>query len=605
MSLIGHGHLNPYSTLESIPFWQVNGTWLIWPLAELTRLPPHGLILLWIQDLAIFGCAWLVLHWVAQAGTPSFRRHRQWRLTYQWNSPLSPAAAVSLVAILFVANPWVYWSAAFDFHWELPAAFFALMAAWDLCRGRTKRSWIWVTLTLATSDVSSFYVIAVGLAGLVVCDKEVRRTSGLMVVTGLAWLTFMSLIHANRGSILTVAYAYLAGPGVQHATLGQIAWGALSHPSRALSQLWSNRVNFWANLSPSGLLGVLSPWGLAALLTVLLPASLWNGHAFSQPSYQNFPAYPFVVLGSVLILGRLGSHWAGMRHAARPLAVAMAALAAGWAWAWLPLYPGTWLAVTPAGGRALAEARVLVPRNAEVVASNGVVGRFAGRARIYMPLNFPFRLPVGSQPVYFVLSTRQGVAYDSLDTDGLLAQVSGLGAQLIMYDADIWLFRWDPPPDTHSLLLTGAQGGLPAWLYASSAARVNTSGPPETWRVEDDGRPGLVLSANWTETAGNYAARVNLSGPGPISVQVWDLTAGHLLSSSSFQGSTVRKEVQVPFSLGQLSGHPSVSGLIGRGPFKIQSWPGSSGHMVDVRILDPGGSSFGVYTVRVVPVDAP
>jgi uncharacterized membrane protein len=606
ISQIAHGHLNPYSTLERMPFWQVNGTWLMWPIAPLSLLPTHGLVLLWIQDLAIFGCAWVVLNWVAEAATGSSGNHRQWRLMFHWTSPLSPAGAVILVAVLFVANPWVYWSAAFDFHWELPAAFFALLAAWDLCRGRTKRLWIWVALTLATSDVSSFYVIGVGLAGLLFCGKERRRISALIVATGFAWLAFMSVVQANRGSILTEAYAYLAGPGIHHASMGQIAWGAVSHPNRPLSQLWSNRVNFWANLSPNGLLGVASPWGFSVFLTVLIPAALWNGHAFSMPSYQNFPAYPFVVLGSVLLLGRLGAHVAWVRHAARPLALAMAGLAAAWAWAWLPIYPSTWLAVTPAGGRAIAEARIMIPANAEVVASNGVVGRFAGRAHIYMPLQYPFELPLRDQPVYFVLSTSQGYPYAQQDTEAVMAQVSSLDAHLLLENSGIWVFRWDPPTGQHSLVLRGATGGIAAWLYTSPVGVTETKGAPITWRIDDSGQAGVVLSGDhWNEVPGRYNATVGLAGQGSVTIQVWNLTTGKLLSTKSLAQNNQLEQVEVPFTLGQAPPQHLRSGLSGKGPLEVQSWPAAPGQILEVRVIDPGRSSVNVYTVGISPAKNP
>jgi hypothetical protein len=606
--LIVNGHLNPFSTLESMPFWQVNGNWLLWPLAELTRLPPHALILLWFQDLAIFGCAWVVLDWVAQAATGTSGRHSQWRLSYKWCSPLSPAAAVLLVAVLFVANPWVYWSAAFDFHWELPAAFFALLAAWDLARGRLRRLWIWVLLTLATSDVSALYLVGIGVAGLLAYgkEKERRRTSGLILVSGVAWLGFMTLIHANRGSILTQAYAYLAGSGAHQPSLGQIATGAVTHPSRPLSQLWSNAPNFWANLSSNGLLGVFTPWGVGALVSVLIPSSLWNGHAFSVPSYQNFPAYPFVILGTVLVLGRLGAHVRLARHAARPLALVVAGLAIGWAWVWLPLYPSTWLAVSPSGGRALAEVRSLIPANAEVVASNGVVGRLAGRAAIYMPWSYPIRLPVRTRPMYFVLSTSQGIAYASQETEGIIAQLSGMGAQLLIREAGIFVFRWNPPPGDRSLLLSGAEGGVPAWLFSSGVGTAQTNGPPITWRVDARGRAGVVIAGDyWTEAAGQYVATVSLAEAGPVGVQVLDRTTGSVLSTGQFVGTSQRGNARLSFSLKPLAFRPSGSGLAGRGLFKVENGVGPRRDVIEVRVINPGRSTISVYTVAISPAESP
>ncbi len=596
--LITHGHLNPHSTVLGMPFWQINGTWLMWPLAELTRLPPHALILLWFQDLTVFGCGWVVLDWVAEAAAGTSLRHRQWRLPYEWKSPLSPAAAVALAAVLLLADPWVYTTAAYDFHWEAPAAFFALLAAWDLARGRTRRLWLWVALTLATADVSALYVAGIGLAGLVARNPRTRRTAALVAASGFAWIGLMSLIHANRGSILTVAYAYLAGSGAQHPTLGQIAFGAIAHPGRPFSQLWYNRVNLWANLSPSGLLGVATPLGLGAVFSVLIPAALWNHHDMAAAAFQNFPAFPFVTIGSVLVLGRLGAHRAWVRHAARPLALAMAGFTVAWAWVWLPLYPAQWLGVMPSDGQALVAARAVVPSGAVVVASDIICGRFAGRAGLYDTMGFPFTVPVTDQPVYFVLDTHQGGGIPNFNAEAMIGQLANSGAQLLMHRSGIWVFRSEPPKGTPAPVFAGSPSGLPAWLLQSSVGAPITVGPGPTWRMEGDGRPGIVLWGDyWYETSGSYSAWVDLAAPGPRTVRVVDTQTGTTLATLSAAGTGQRRQVEVPFTVGPVP--PPLSGLGGRGPFKVQSYVGSVGRLIEVQVINPSKGSTSLYTVGV------
>ena len=53
--LIAHGHLNPYDTMGSFVFWQNHGEFVMWPLALLYWVWPHGITLLWLQDTAVVG----------------------------------------------------------------------------------------------------------------------------------------------------------------------------------------------------------------------------------------------------------------------------------------------------------------------------------------------------------------------------------------------------------------------------------------------------------------------------------------------------------------------------------------------------------------------
>ena len=64
--LIGHGHLNPYSTLLHRPFFKNDGELLIWPLAVLLRIWPNLALFPWLQDLALVGGELVVLQWMCE-----------------------------------------------------------------------------------------------------------------------------------------------------------------------------------------------------------------------------------------------------------------------------------------------------------------------------------------------------------------------------------------------------------------------------------------------------------------------------------------------------------------------------------------------------------
>jgi hypothetical protein len=587
--LLSHGHFDPYNTVQGLPFWQTSGSFIMWPLAQLTRLPPHSLILLWIEDIAVVAAGWVALDWVATASRQRWPTSRIW-----------PAAAAGLVTILFLANPWVYDSAAYAFHWEVLAGCFVMLTAWDLYCGRTRRVWVWVVLALTTFTGAAVYVIGVGLAGFAVAGKGRRWTPLAVTVAGAAWLALMVAIRADRALNLEGAYGYLAGAGAINPSLASIASGALTHPGRLWSQLWYNRVNFWANLSPSGLIGVITPWGLAAFGFVLVPDALYGGHnvAFAQPSFQNFPAYPLVAVGSVLALCSLGTVRSWIRYLAPAVGIAIAAVAVAWAWAWLPSFSQRWLYLPAADSRALTAARAIIPPNAEVFAADTVSGAFSGRAALEEELAAPAAVQVTRHQVYFVMAL--GTAFDLSGNEAAITELTGLGIPLVLHQADIWVFRWDPPPGVNSLVLRGPDQGLAAWLFHSTAGEVVTSGPSTTWRVEDQGRPGFVVWGDyWDERPGRHVAAVDLSASGPVSVNVVDARNSKVIGSVVVDGGGNREQVEVPFSIPNSGPFPESAGWVGNRPFVYQANTPQPGATVSVQVVNPRNSVIDVYTVAM------
>ena len=61
--LIAHGHLVPYDTVQRFQFWRNHGELLCYPLALLYWVWPHGLTLLWLQDLCVTGAEVVAFTW--------------------------------------------------------------------------------------------------------------------------------------------------------------------------------------------------------------------------------------------------------------------------------------------------------------------------------------------------------------------------------------------------------------------------------------------------------------------------------------------------------------------------------------------------------------
>ena len=119
------GSLDPYNTLQRLPFWQDHCEFLMWPLALLYWLWPHGVTLLWVQDACVVGAEAVAFTWMCElAGRQRQKRESQW------------LAGVGLV--LLVANPWTWWTVTWDFHMEPLAVLLAALLAWDLANRRRR-----------------------------------------------------------------------------------------------------------------------------------------------------------------------------------------------------------------------------------------------------------------------------------------------------------------------------------------------------------------------------------------------------------------------------------------------------------------------------------
>lgn len=586
--LISHGNLNPFSTVAAIPYWRNHFELIMWPLAELTRLWPHGLILLYLQDIASVGAEAVALRWAIDIVGRRPERSVAWR------------SLVVVVAIVLLAlNPWTYWTDAWDFHFQTLAVFLAVMAARDLEKGQTKRLWIWVPLALSTGDTSGLLIIGAGLSGLISSQRRVRPAACL-VVTGFSWILLLTLLHANQGSALAQGYGYLAEPlaGGGAPSLSEIAKGAILHPATGLGQIWTQRANIWANLSPSGLIGFASVWGLAVPGLVLLSTNLFSGSLFAVPGFQNFPVYVFVTVGTVMVLQRIYGSKRWRRGLASMIGVVLVINTIVWAAIWLVPYPSSWLLVNRAGGSEIDKALGMIPSSAEVIASQGIMGRFSDRSQVYALFGTPAYFPVKASEVYFVLSPSQGIEDPVQMTESALAQVSGtLHAALVSYGAGIWVYRWLPPSSVTSVSLAAKAITIPAWTMRSQDGHPVTSGGVQTWRMVADGGAGYVVYGDYRSLGvGAYQASVSMSSSGPANVEVWDSDTNQLLARRELPSTDGRVDVSIPFTQPTPGSAPIRHGV---GIFQIHPIAPPPGQQIEVRVYDPGSSAIAVYSVGV------
>ncbi len=582
--LIAHGHLNPLNTIKDVYFWQDHTELFMWPLALLYWVWPHGVMLLWVQDICVIIAEAVAFTWLCELA----QRRRQ-GIDARW------LAAIGL--LLLVVNPWTWWSISWDFHSETTAIPFAVLLAWDLFHGR-RRAWVWVLPLLSNGDVAATYVAAIGVGALL---RRGYRVPGLILVaTGVVATAVITVIHGNLGSGGGLqSYAYLASSGKSTAHLGLTALikGIAEHPGSVLSELWSKRLDIWANVAPSGLPGFGFLWLLPMALNIVTANNLFTGLLFAAPGFQSLPLYIFLPIGTVAAMATVAE-----RH--RRIAVVLCAFvvvqAVGYAAVWLPRTPDQWLRVPTATATTLTRVENQIPASAEVIASQGIMGPFAGRLDI-RPLFGPGPIPVQSGQVWIVITPTAGI--ETLQRSAAMALIANLAgplhARLITHGNGVWAFRWTPPPGVRELSVPNGYGPVDAWSSPGAAGRSVLAGQQADWHVSSTGTQGYVTDGlQWRVKSGTYQATVRLSASGPVNVEVWNDTCGKLLSRRTMQTAS-EQPVTLPVSA---TADCVVGAYPGWGLFRAHFIPPPAGQILEVRVWSPGGERVNVYSASLRPV---
>ncbi|MGO9079240.1 MAG: DUF2079 domain-containing protein [Streptosporangiaceae bacterium] len=580
--LIAHGDLNPYSTLTQRLFWQNHSEFIMWPLALLYWAWPHGVTLLWVQDACVVAAEAVAFGWACEIA----QRHRPDGES-RW--------LIALGLVLLVANPWIWWSVSFDFHAEPLALLPAVLLLRDLAAGR-RRAWVWVIPLLACGDVACTYLAGAGLGG-VLAGRRSRMPGAVMACLGAAAVAIITAIHGNLASGGGLAvYSYLAAAGTAPLGLGAIVKGIAAHPSVMLQTLWAKRLDILVTLSPSGLVGLGYAPLLPFMIVVLLANALFQGLLFTEPSFQNLPVYVLLPVGSIAVVASLMRRH---RAVAFVLAGVLAAQAIGWAVVWLPKAPGEWIRVSASSAQALAQADNAIPARAQVIASQGIIGRLASRADVRAQI-IPGQMAISSRDTWFLVAPSAGVESQSTASAmALLSELAGpLHATLVMHGHGIWAFRWRPPRGTRTLAIPGGLGPLPAWASPGAAGRDILAGPPADWHVAATGGQGYVTDGlEWLEPVGLYEATVDLSAAGPVNVEVWDDNGNVLLARRSIPATAGVQSVSLPVTVMNLHRPYSYSGW---GPFRVDFVPPRPGERLEIRVWSPGHELVDVYRAKLV-----
>jgi uncharacterized membrane protein len=311
---------------------------------------------------------------------------------------LASDAAAALMALAYLAYPWLAWTALDAFHPVAVAIPLFLFCLWFLDAEKTWPYAVCATLVLATGEIMGLALAGVGIWCWLARGQ--RRIGIATAVAGVAWTAFavdVVLAHFGHGQGLFSSYYASVG-----GSPGGITRTAFSDPGAIWSALVGTRdVVYLAALAvPLAGFFVLAP-GLAAVSVPQLAANgLSSIFAANDPrAHYVAGVIPFLVVASVFGVARLPQ---GRRTRAATAVLLLSAVVSLLAGPW-PHGPGTWprwFIGKPSATHvaSLHAAVALVPPHAPVSASNSVGAHLAAR-------RYAYSVPVVGRARWIVLDT--------------------------------------------------------------------------------------------------------------------------------------------------------------------------------------------------------
>jgi uncharacterized membrane protein len=583
---ITHGDLNPQDTIDGVPrYWQVHLELYFWLLAPIGVLLRGGMTLLLIQDACgIIAC---VIAW-------------RWMLQMLYGErPVPHRLTLALLALgLIILDPWVYWSYAFDFHSEPVAVALLVAAGYAFYQQKTRLGIGFSLGVLCCGDVATTYLAGLGLT-LIIASRRYFSIGLALMATAVFWLEFSHRIGAGVMSAFNVTYGYLIyghflgfDPTAPKLTVRDLLLGMILHPLSAVYALHDKMRDIYANLAPIGFIGIFSPWAFGISLIVLAENQLAYSFTYSQPNFQGIVMYVFGTVGFVWFMVRFA-------RVASVAAVVVASLAvvntAGWFAVWMPQLAPRWIRTSVEAAQTARLIQQQISPSDEVVASHGLVGRFADRASVYS-LWAIRTIPRDADVVQFVVSPYEGINVESVNKS--LAVLDALAnvyhATLRLQRAGVWWFTVDLNQSSSRFAIPSAANDVPAWACFGKAATPYVSGPPAGWHAVGDMRRGYVVSrAYWRAAAGNYVASADLSSRRNVTFEVWDSTSDELIVRKVVPPSA-RHRVEVLFRHLDRGADKTYDGLWA---FVIDPVEAPLEDNVEIRIFSDGTGPVDVYRV--------
>jgi len=333
-------------------------------LAPLWVLAPTPLTLIAVQIVAVALGALPVL-WLG-------RRH------------LGSERTAALLALAYLAYPWVAWAAVDVFHPVILAIPLFLFCVWFLDTDRLIAFGFCAALALMTGELMGLPLAALGIWYAVARRK--RRAGFAIAALGAGW----TVIALN-----VVVPAFSGESSVYYGAFGEVGgspWGlietAFTDPGAILSAVsrGNDVLYVLALAAPVGAAFMLAP-GLAAVALPTLGVNLLSSMTAPTYPYLHYVAgiVPFLFAATVIGLGRLSPKARSLgAFVVLTFSVASALAAGPWPGhlGWTP----TWYwgaSVSPERVQTLERALALVPDGAPVSATNRAGAHLAARRYLY------------------------------------------------------------------------------------------------------------------------------------------------------------------------------------------------------------------------------
>ena len=440
--LITHGDFNPWSTLHGYRFLDDHFALIIYPIALLYWIYPHGTLLLWLQDVAGVAAELVAARWILEICRK--------RLLLSRNNWVGPAIVVG-ASVVMLANPWFYEAMLFDFHTHVLATLFLVLTVRAAWHNRFAWAVVWAVLLLSCGDFGGLYLCGLGVSLLIVMPRRWWWGVGGLVV-GFGWIRLADIMGVGNNSFMT-GYAYLqtgnAAVGA-NVTFASLARAMVAHPQRWLRVLWERKAVIYENLIPTGVLAVVSPWSVGTTLVVIVSSALIFPLVFLQSGFQNLPAYIVGICGTVLALSWLArSRDRRKQLAALCLGLVIVSQSIIYGIVHVPKVPSQWITVSAVQATVLKEALDKTPSSAEVVADWGVIGRFSARRWVYNLNPIPGTIPLNAATVEFIVIPHQSTGNEPLPepvADGVIDYLrTQPGMKPLAIGHGIYVYSWHPP----------------------------------------------------------------------------------------------------------------------------------------------------------------
>lgn len=596
--LISHGHFNPFSTVLGFPFIQNDFEIVMWPVGWLLAIIHSPFFLPLLQDFALGLTTWITLKWM-QDVLNQFHVTRVDQVLLQ-----------TLGVVFIVGTPWIYWTASFDFHIEPLVLPFVVLAGWNFWKDQRVRGYVWTAMFLLGGNVPATYVFGLGVMEIFLGRKHWKNGVVLLLLSGIALVAIEKLVPGGiRGGNLSSFYGYLVSRPETHITIMSVILGLLSRPGNALAMLWYHRFNIIGEVSPAGLLGILSPMGVGISLVVLLTDNLIGGAGnvgfiFGAPEYfQGITTVPFVAVGTVFALSFVRPifqrRWRIVWYTG---VVALLFNTMVWFALFVPQIPSHLVDISPEASRILSSLQRDAARDQEVVSTQAFVGRFSGRTNVSTFARDGSMVPVVQHRVIFLVSPYQGIEASSVVTE--LARIWNLAhlrdTTLIRHGGGIWAFQLHSVNTGYNLNLNVMPKLFPAWALNHPAGHPILSGPVSQWHITSSGHAGYLVDGFYKRVnPGSFKTIVNLSSTTPVTIEIWNDTGSYLVRRDTIVPTNgTRRTVTISFVNRKFFSHANF--FRGYGLWTISPPPPPSQDQLEIRIWSSGQGVTNVYGLNIV-----